>query len=46
VCISTRNGQFSKPERVFDRTAEWDEALQRLFETVRDGLIVIDEFPI
>jgi len=25
--------------------ADWDEALQRLFEAVRDGLIVIDEFP-
>jgi AAA+ ATPase superfamily predicted ATPase len=25
--------------------ADWDEALQRLFETVSDGLIVIDEFP-
>jgi uncharacterized protein len=25
--------------------ADWDEALQRLFETVTEGLIVIDEFP-
>jgi AAA+ ATPase superfamily predicted ATPase len=25
--------------------ADWDEALRRLFEVVRDGLIVIDEFP-
>jgi AAA+ ATPase superfamily predicted ATPase len=24
---------------------DWDEALRRLFEVVRDGLIVIDEFP-
>jgi AAA+ ATPase superfamily predicted ATPase len=25
--------------------ANWDEALQRLFEAVSDGLIIIDEFP-
>jgi AAA+ ATPase superfamily predicted ATPase len=25
--------------------ADWDEALQRLFGAVRDGLIIIDEFP-